>query len=279
MRIKFLGTSAAEGIPALFCECETCRMARKLGGKNIRTRAQALVDGKILIDFGPDTNHHALQNGIELASIRHCLVTHAHPDHLYLDDIEKRHSTYACLEHENASLVFHGSKLVFHRIGNLIKRSRLRSSKRVFAREAVRYVPFRFDGYVVTALDALHSPNVDPIIYMIEKDGKALLYAHDTGLFPDSVWEHFERVKPHFDLVSLDCTGGSKPIYYDAHMNADRCKTIKDRLIAEGYADEKTVFCLNHFSHFGIDCDFDSFCKLPNIREFTVSYDGLEIEF
>ena len=25
MKIKYLGTAAAEGIPAVFCECETCK--------------------------------------------------------------------------------------------------------------------------------------------------------------------------------------------------------------------------------------------------------------
>ena len=47
MEIQYLGTAAAEGLPALFCECETCRKARDAGGKEIRTRTQAVVDGEI----------------------------------------------------------------------------------------------------------------------------------------------------------------------------------------------------------------------------------------
>ena len=31
MKIKYLGTAAAEGVPAIFCNCETCKEARKLG--------------------------------------------------------------------------------------------------------------------------------------------------------------------------------------------------------------------------------------------------------
>ena len=38
MKIAYLGTSAAEGIPALFCHCDVCKYARKYKGKNIRTR-------------------------------------------------------------------------------------------------------------------------------------------------------------------------------------------------------------------------------------------------
>ena len=48
MKLQFLGTAAAEGFPALFCQCENCKRARELGGRNIRSRSQALVDGKIL---------------------------------------------------------------------------------------------------------------------------------------------------------------------------------------------------------------------------------------
>ncbi|MBQ8533797.1 MAG: hypothetical protein IJ462_03090 [Clostridia bacterium] len=54
MKIKYLGTAAAEGIPALFCQCETCEKARKTG--IIRSRAQAIIDDCILLDFGPDTS-------------------------------------------------------------------------------------------------------------------------------------------------------------------------------------------------------------------------------
>ena len=35
MKIKFLGTAAAEGLPGMYCECENCIRAKKLGGKNI----------------------------------------------------------------------------------------------------------------------------------------------------------------------------------------------------------------------------------------------------
>lgn len=279
MKIKFLGTGASEAIPALFCECDTCKMARRLGGKNIRTRAQALVNDEILIDFGPDTNYHAIQNGLELAKIKHCLITHAHSDHLYLDDVEKRRYGFAYITNNKEPLTFYGSNLIFNKISDFIKNGRLYDSPRVSVKEIFRYSPFFIDNYKITPLEALHSQNTDPVIYMIEKDGKALLYAHDTGIFPDSVWEYFKKVSPKFDLVSLDCTGGSKPISYKEHMNAERCKAIKDKMLESGYADKNTVFCLNHFSHNGIDTDFETFCSLSQTKEFVVTYDGLEIEF
>ena len=51
MKIRYLGTAAAEGWPALFCSCPICAQARAEGGKNLRTRTQAILDGELLIDF------------------------------------------------------------------------------------------------------------------------------------------------------------------------------------------------------------------------------------
>ncbi len=35
MNIHFYGTGASEGVPALFCECQSCRAIRKLGERII----------------------------------------------------------------------------------------------------------------------------------------------------------------------------------------------------------------------------------------------------
>ena len=48
MKLKYLGTAAAEGYPAMFCDCENCRKAFKNKGKNIRSRSQAIIDNSLL---------------------------------------------------------------------------------------------------------------------------------------------------------------------------------------------------------------------------------------
>ena len=54
MKFQYLGTAAAEGIPALFCNCDICRTAARRGGKELRMRSGALVNDKLLIDLSPD---------------------------------------------------------------------------------------------------------------------------------------------------------------------------------------------------------------------------------
>ena len=65
MKLTYLGTAAAEGFPAVFCNCKYCAEARKLKGKNIRTRSQGMINDDLLIDLPADTYHHFLQNDID----------------------------------------------------------------------------------------------------------------------------------------------------------------------------------------------------------------------
>ena len=50
MKLIFLGTAAAEGVPALFCNCKTCEKTRKLKGKNIRKWSSILINDNLIID-------------------------------------------------------------------------------------------------------------------------------------------------------------------------------------------------------------------------------------
>ena len=62
MKFTFLGTAAAEGFSAVFCNCKYCIEARKLKGKNIRTRSQSLINDDLLVDLPADTYSHFSHN-------------------------------------------------------------------------------------------------------------------------------------------------------------------------------------------------------------------------
>ena len=83
MKIKYLGTAAYEGVPALFCNCRVCKSAKKLGGRNIRSRSRALISEELLMDFNADTVWHYHKYGFDWEKICGVLITHAHCDHLY----------------------------------------------------------------------------------------------------------------------------------------------------------------------------------------------------
>lgn len=90
MKLTYLGTAAAEGWPALFCCCPYCRKALAAGGRNLRTRSQALVNGDLLLDFPPDSFSHMQQNRLDFSAVRWLLVTHGHMDHFYPTDLYMR---------------------------------------------------------------------------------------------------------------------------------------------------------------------------------------------
>ena len=62
--MKFLGTSAGEGIPDPFCTCPICENARRVGGKELRTRSSFLLDEETIIDLGADYFAQARDHGL-----------------------------------------------------------------------------------------------------------------------------------------------------------------------------------------------------------------------
>ena len=276
MKFRFLGTAAAEGIPALFCECAVCKEARKKGGRHIRTRSQALINEDLLLDFNPDTYMHFLQYGIDSLKIRHCLITHNHSDHFYPEDLVMRLPDYANLN-EESTLTVYGSDVVGKAMSLALYEDRA-FGRLAFKRLKV-YETAQVGDYQVTPLTAIHGPHTGPFIYLIEQGGKSILYAHDTHFLDESVWKFFEKNPRHLDLISLDCTSANVPeMTYIGHMNLNDNVKVKERLISLGCADEKSIFVCNHFSHNGDDVSYDTFRVLAEKQGFLTSYDGMEIQ-
>lgn len=279
MKLKYYGTAAAEGFPGIFCECRPCKRARGLGGKNLRSRSQALVDGELLIDFPPDTLYHAYAFGLPLHKIENVIITHSHADHLYPTDFSQRKVSYSYFDGEEFPLNIYGSHPTLDKVSNIIQHAGARGQNRWKLFEFVPYETKQIGAHKVTPLKANHDYRLLPYIFDIEnRDGKLMLYGHDTGIFPDETWAYLEKNRPYYSLVSLDCTAGIMPMEYDSHMNLERCAAVKNRLVEMGCADSKTVFVLHHFSHNG-GAVYDDLVPVANTYGFVVSYDGLEIEF
>ncbi len=279
MKLRYLGTAAAEGTPALFCHCDVCQRASRAGGRNIRTRSQAAVDDVLLIDFPADTYLHVLQYGLDLKKIENCLVTHSHSDHLYVPDLQMRKEPFAHSAGEEGfpPLTFFASAKSGAGIAGLIEQHSLEEKCNMRFYPVEPFQPFFAGRYKVTALKADHAKELDPLIYIIGDGDKTMLYANDTGYFPDETWAWLEKTKPHFDFVSLDCTGAVFN-YRRGHMGMDTGVEVRERLVKMGCGGEGTVWCYHHFSHNGL-VTYDEFVPPAAEKGFLVSYDGMEIEF
>lgn len=280
MKLTYLGTAAAEGWPATFCTCQVCRDARRLGGKNIRTRSQALVNEDLLLDLCPDTYAHTLHQGKDLSAAKYLLVTHHHTDHFYPAELLIRGGGYAhnmvsqTLDiYCNTHVRDYFYKAAGHELEPEIEAGLFFHILRPF--ETVQVGPYR-----VTPLPARHMrPEDDAFFYLIEEGEKSLLYAHDTGRFYPEVFDFLaERRKP-LTLVSLDCTSG--PLEngpQGGHMGVPDNIVVKQTLLSLGAADENTTFILNHFSHNG-GMLYDELKELARNHGMTPTFDGMEVEF
>lgn len=270
MKLTYLGTAAAEGMPAVFCNCDYCRRARVLGGKDIRTRSQAMIDDVILIDLPADTYHHFLINGIEGDRIQYLLITHPHGDHLYPEELNMRRSPFA-----------HGM-----RVPALDVYCAEDSAEKIRAVEDIRRVRLHtlkpFDtvllgDYEVTALPARHMEGKgEPLFYIVKRDA-TILYAHDTGYFFDEVFDYIEKKRIIFDLVSMDCTNVDIPISdHGGHMGLPNIARVLARLREMGAIREDTKTVINHFSHNAAPF-YDELSQRAAKDGMLVSYDGMTV--
>ncbi len=277
MKLKYLGTAAAEGTPAVFCTCPVCKAARQLGGRNIRTRSQAIVDNTLLIDFPADTYAHFLTYDFPLESIRTCLLTHSHYDHLYPADIAVRGPGFANLESVEP-LSFYADQSAHDKVQKIIDEFNLKED-RVKNILIQPFVSFEADGYTITPIRATHDPKSTPLVYLIEKNGRTLLYANDTSDFGQPSWDFLKKYPGKIHCVSLDCTEATKKIDYVGHMNLERCIQMREMLKACGLTNDETIYVLNHFSHNGGQSLYDDFAPIAEKQGFITSYDGMEITF
>ena len=288
MELHYLGTAAAEGAPAVFCDCEKCRYAREKGGKEIRTRSGAMIDGKIKLDFCPDTYMHMLKYGLDFSDVHTILIGHTHPDHFYYFDIQRTAAPNAHPNDNALPVTVYGNARVEEALKPWLK-----TNKHLAFRRMIPFETVDIEEYAVTALEAVHAVDKsengkeNPVVfsdgktyyrleealfYLIEKDGHSILYAHDTDEFTPADMEFLAGKK--IDIISMDCTNGYLELDYVGHMGAKDNERMREKLIQCGAADEHTVFIANPFSHNGL-LPYEELEKL--LPDFKISYDGMKI--
>lgn len=274
MKIKYLGTAAAEGIPALFCECEICKRAKITKGKNVRSRSQVLVNDNLLIDYPPDSFYHFVNNDIDLSKINNLIISHAHEDHFYPLDFEYFFEGFS-VPKKCLPFTVYGSTDLKPYLDSYVNSPR---------NQGLKYMPiepyktYTVGKYMVTPLEASHGTE-HPYVYIVSDGEKEFFYCHDSGLLKDEVFDYLNSSKHHFDLVSIDCTVGDAEMPWNNHMNLEMNKKTIDRLKQVGVVDENTKVVVSHFSHNGGHVLYEDMVQVAATYGFDVSYDGMEIEF
>ena len=275
MKFRYLGTAAAEGIPAIFCDCELCRQARALGGKDIRHRSGAFLNGNLLIDLSPDVYALKLQLDLDLSRVRDVVITHSHSDHFAFSELEMYLPGYAHMR-DRAPLTLHGSaetRAFFEKSEALVCPGMLEGQVRFH--EVAPFETFEAAGVTFTALPAVHSCE-GSFIYLLRQDTVRLLYGNDSGLLRDDVMAYLRTQGP-LTHVSLDATMGTMADdIYDGHMTLAQNRATREAMLAQGIADADTRFICTHFSHNAVPTHA-GLEELMTPAGFTVAYDGMEL--
>ena len=272
MHIRYLGTGSSEGFPGVFCQCPVCEEARALGGRNIRRRSSMLIDGALLVDLPPDLLSQSFEWKIDMGGIHWLLVTHTHADHFYAPELCNLRSPYT-LRSSRQKLEIFGSGAVWECMERMLGPDELRRLEDVQSfRELKLFEPCNAGPYTITPLQARHCPGA--FIYLIEKDGRVLLYGNDTGFFPEETWDFLAG--RHVDMVSMDCTNPEHPDTPN-HMTLGDNVTVKRRLFQQKSASARTRYLATHFSHTSgfLHRPLEEHLRLYGIG---VAYDGLEVE-
>lgn len=273
MKVKYLGTAAYEGIPSLFCQCKTCKESLMLGGRNLRSRSQAIINDDLLIDFPPDTVWHFQRFGLDWSKITNCLITHSHSDHFYPEDIKMIRKDYCHVN--DYKITYHSGESVFNTLNKIIQNDPEKFSDMIANKLEIGDI-YQISKYLIMPLKANHDPKATPLIYAISDGNKKILYANDTGYLFDETWNNLIKFGK-FDLVSLDCTGSLQKGWINGHMCIETNLKVFEKMKELKLIDDKTIKVVHHFSHNG-QATYDELVEYTKNMGIIVAYDGLEIE-
>jgi phosphoribosyl 1,2-cyclic phosphate phosphodiesterase len=185
MRLTFLGTGAAGGVPLWGCECVVCAQAR-IDLSCVRRPNCAVIeadDVRLLLDAGVMDVADRFPAG-ELSAI---LITHFHPDHVQglfhwrwgvgELDVFAPHDTEGC-----ADLYKYPGPLKF--------------------RHLHKFSEFNVGNVRITPVPLVHSKPT--LGYCIEHNGIRLAYLSDSSELPSSTSAFLTAWQPH--TICLDCT-------------------------------------------------------------------------
>ena len=278
MKITYLGTAAAEGLPAMFCRCEVCLRAMKAGGRNLMTRSQALVNDDLLIDFPADSLQHLHKNGLDFSAVTTLIVTHSHFDHFVPIDFHLRNTAYFAHNLTAERLELFGNERVLEVLDTEQKAYAVEPRPEgLTVRLAKAYQPFRSGKYEITPLRANHAPEENALNYVVSDGEKTLLYLHDTSLPFEETYDFLREKKIRADLVSYDCTFGARP-HGATHLGLPSCAAVRERLEAIGVSGKNTISVVSHFSHNGRSI-YDEMVPVAEPLGFLTAYDGMVVEF
>ncbi len=236
MEILLQGTGAADGIPAFFGDDRVSQFARRHGGKDVRTRSAALIDGHLKLDFGPDTWSQCIAAGVNPSDLSAVLLTHTHDDHLARNELQ--YALFPFTPAQAMPFPIFGNQMAHHKIFERypdwpIEFHLIRS-----------FEAFETTGYRITPIAAYHKLDEDSMNFLIEHGGKTLLYGTDTGYWQPETWEFLNGWR--LDGLIIESTDGLNPTGYHGHLDLQGTVNVVTRLREMGVLGDQSPVVTTH---------------------------------
>lgn len=267
MEVLLLGTGAAEGIPAFYSGSRVSDYARKHGGRDVRTRSGALIDGGLKIDLPPDTLMQMHREGLDARDWSALLFTHADEDHFAVNEMQYAMHPFSDMDYVGFTIY-----------GNDRICEALNQQYPGWPMELVQtksFEPFNHAEYTITPISARHNDVEDCQNHVVERNGKALLYATDTGIWHDETWEFLTRFK--LDGLVIECTLGFSDDGYAGHLSLSECLFVVDRLRMDGILRPDAKVVSTHHSHNG-DATYGELVDALAPHGVEAGFDGMRFE-
>lgn len=286
MYLQFLGTSAGEQFPGLWCRCPTCAKARELGGRNLRSNSCAFLSPDIMLDFGAEAFLQARRFDVPILNMRHLFMTHSHADHFYPQHLLWRwmtpgqklppgRDTFGPRFSELPMLHVYGNAdvcaFLAPHLGGPGGEERYRM--RLYP---VEYgVEGRAGDIDFLPLEASHRDRTgNAVNYVLQRDGRTILYALDTGWFHEHTYERIRRFR--YDLVVIEGTFGYG-VDSEGHFNFEKLQRAIERFREDDLLKEDAPFCASHICpHFSPV--HDEYAPILAEKGITLAYDGMKVE-
>jgi phosphoribosyl 1,2-cyclic phosphate phosphodiesterase len=236
-----LGSSGAWPIPRLGCDCAQCSSP---DARDQRLRSSLLIDGRVLVDAGPDAYHQLRRAG---AMPEEVLLTHHHYDHIL-----------------GLHVLSKAGRLPLH-----LTKETERGVRTVFPRIDFRILHLTpgvklelGNGLVAQAFDVPHSENTRTVAFRFTSDtGGTLVYAPDLAGAPDS------KLARGASVLMLD--GSSRDRRQGGHM-----PMVEGLDVARALKPGRTLF--THIGHrMGTQVELEEWLD----GRAGVAFDGMQIDF
>jgi phosphoribosyl 1,2-cyclic phosphate phosphodiesterase len=269
--LRFLGTSAGELYPGIWCRCRRCDGARRAGGRNLRQSACALLgdlteredspDGigpllkaDALIDFPPEIVSQGWRWGADFTRLRSLFVTHSHGDHFLPYLLRWRSKPRETSDDppfemggprftELPLLTLYGNQAVESRL-----RAELGGDLSAYGMDFVRVAalqPFEAGRWAVTPVAANHDVGrEDAVNYVFQMRGLTIYYGLDSDEPLPDTWDALSAFR--FDVMIFESTYGFGN--GSNHMNFERLTRTAERIRDAGMLKPNGTILATHFS-------------------------------